>query len=199
MVYGVKQSEAGFTLIELLIAMAIFGMSLTIIIGGIINVMNLHNQAMAANYSQDNARHAIDAVVQAVRDSSGSTAPVIGVDASGADLDTLCLDVASGPKQFFAVVGGVLQRSNGCTSPTGTVDVTGAGLFGAKLVLFKVKPMIATTPPGQKSELEIKVTFANDNNTSTTNLATHTTQCGTSVAQRSFCSVVTLTAGATPR
>ena len=108
----VKDTEAGFTLIELLMAMAIFSFMLMIVVIGFINVVHIHNQAVAANIAEDNARTAMDELVRAVRTSNG-------VLPSAAN--TLCLtNTSSGGETIYYVAHpfpltplvGVLTRAN---------------------------------------------------------------------------------------
>ncbi len=96
MIINIRRQD-GFTLIELLVAMTVFSFMLLIIVVGFINIVRLHNQALAANLAQDNARTAMDTMVQAVRDSTGIVRPTAGSST------VLCLNSSAGPMQAYYV------------------------------------------------------------------------------------------------
>src|SRR5205823_262577 len=104
--------DRGFTMIELLMAMALFSFFLLIVVAGFLNVVRAHNQAIATNAAQDNARVAMDTLVQAVRDSAGVNDP-----APNTTSNMLCLADAGGvDKQYWVqTVAGVktLMRGDG--------------------------------------------------------------------------------------
>ena len=185
--------ERGFTMIELLIAMALFSFFLLIVVAGFLNVVRAHNQAIATNAAQDNARVAMDALVQAVRDSAGVITPAPNTTST-----TLCLADSSGVNREYWVqaVSGVqtLMRGDGCVFPPGaplnqvaiTSPSNNVAVFSAKNT-----SSISTNP---KSEVELSVTVSSSNGT-----ATAGTSCNNNNADRVFCSVVTLSSGAVAR
>jgi prepilin-type N-terminal cleavage/methylation domain-containing protein len=184
----VRKSD-GFTMIELLVAMAVFSFMLLIIVVGFINIVRLHNQALASNTSQDNARTAMDELVRAVRDSAGVVTPAPGVPAN-----TLCLANASGPQRVYYLNGGILYRADDCTSRVNAVAVTSTAVQVANFVAT-VKTAGASI---LKPQVELTVTIATTGNGTTTGSGA-SIACGPSTADRTFCSVVTLTSGAVPR
>jgi prepilin-type N-terminal cleavage/methylation domain-containing protein len=183
--------NAGFTMIELLVAMAVFSFMLLIIVVGFINIVRLHNQAIASNIAQDNARSALAELVRGVRDSAGVVTPAPGVPAH-----QLCLDNASGPQQLYYVnpVTKVLYRADNCASPTNAQALTSPSV--------QVSDFTATVKTSGanivKPQVELSVTVATTGNNTTTGSGT-TIACGPSNADRTFCSTVTLTSGAVPR
>jgi prepilin-type N-terminal cleavage/methylation domain-containing protein len=190
-------SEAGFTLIELLVAMAVFSFMLLIIVVGFMNVVRLHDQALASNVAQDNARGAMEELVRAVRDSAGVVTPVPGTPSS-----TLCLASANGPQQYYwvksVVVSGVttnmLYRGDGCTaSPSNQRPLTSNSVQVANF-RATVKTSGAKIV---KPQVEMTVTIASNNGTTTGSGAS--IACGPSNSSRAFCATVTLTSGAVPR
>jgi type II secretory pathway pseudopilin PulG len=184
-------------MIELLVAMSVFSFMLLIIVVGFINVVRLHNQALASNAVQDNARSAMDELVRAVRNSAAVVTP----NAVGAPSSTLCLANASGPQQKFYLVTGpaptfykTLYQGDNCTAaPSNTRALTSAGV--------NVADFAATLDTGGagivKPEVRITVTVASNNGTTTGSGAT--VACNNSNADRQFCSTMTLTSGAVPR
>jgi prepilin-type N-terminal cleavage/methylation domain-containing protein len=188
---GVKQrmDSAGFTMIELLVAMTVFSFMLMIIVVGFMNVVRLHNSALASNMAQDNARTAIDELVRAVRDSATVIAPTTVNTASG----TLCLASAKGVQQVYYLNAGVLTRADDCTTKTNPVAITSSSV--------SVTNFAATLRTGGpaivKPEVELTVTVGSANGTTTGSGAN--IKCGPTNAEREFCSVVTLTSGAVPR
>lgn len=175
-------------MIELLVAMAVFSFMLLIIVVGFINIVKLHNQAIASNIAQDNARTAMDELVRAVRDSAGVVTPAPGVPAN-----RLCLANASGPQQVYYISGGQLFRADNCTAPTGATAITTTSVQIANF-LATVKTAGTNIV---KPQVEMTITVASNNGT-TTGVGASVT-CGTSNRDRQFCSVVTLTSGAVPR
>jgi prepilin-type N-terminal cleavage/methylation domain-containing protein len=184
---GLRKSD-GFTMIELLVAMAVFSFMLVIIVVGFINIVKMHNQALASNMSQDNARTAMDELVRSVRDSTGVVTPAPGVPSS-----TLCLANASGPQNTYYVTGGILYRASDCASRANPVAVTNSSV--------QVANFIATVKTAGadilKPQVELTITVASNNGTTTGSGAT--VACGPSSADRAFCSAITLTSGAVPR
>jgi prepilin-type N-terminal cleavage/methylation domain-containing protein len=185
--------QRGFTLIELLIAMAIFSFFLLIVVAGFLNVVRAHNHAIADNAAQDNARVAMDTVVQAVRDSAGVTNP--GPDSTS---NTLCLADPTGVDKEYWVqtVGGVetLMKGDGCTYP-GTPPLNQVAITSPSnnVAVFSARntSSINTNP---KTEVELTITVSSSNGT-----ATAGTSCNSNNEDRVFCSVVTLSSGAVAR
>lgn len=188
---GVKWriDSAGFTMIELLVAMTVFSFMLVIIVVGFMNVVRLHNSALASNVAQDNARTAIDELVRAVRDSATVVSPTV-VDATS---NSLCLASAKGVQQIYYLNAGALTRADDCTTRANPVAITSTSVnvtnFGATLR--------TGGPAIVKPEVELSVTVGSANGTTTGSGAN--IKCGPSNAEREFCSVVTLTSGAVPR
>lgn len=181
--------EGGFTLIELMVAMAVFSFMLLIIVVGFINVVKLHNQALASNTAQDNARTAIDELVRAVRDSAGVVSPVPGTPAN-----TLCLANANGPQRvYYLTSAGVLMRADDCTARNNAVALTSTAV---RVTHFEATVTSAGTLI-VKPQVELTLTVASNNGTTTGSGAA--VACGPSNANRTFCSTVTLTSGAVPR
>jgi prepilin-type N-terminal cleavage/methylation domain-containing protein len=183
-----RKDERGFTMIELLVAMAVFSFMLLIITVGFINIVRLHNQAIASNIAQDNARTAMDELVRAVRDSSDVLTPAAGVPAN-----RLCLASASGPQQLYYLNANRLYRADNCTTPTNVTALTSTSVQVASF-LATVK---TAGPNIVKPQVEMTITVASNNGTTTGTGASVT--CGTSIRDRQFCAVVTLTSGAVPR
>jgi prepilin-type N-terminal cleavage/methylation domain-containing protein len=180
---------AGFTLIELILAMAVFSGALLIIVGGFLNIMRLSNQSISFNVAQDNARKAMDDVVATIRSSSSTVAPT----ATAGVLGTLCLRSSKGPDQYYDVVAGRLRRSNNCSTPSGSVFLTQSNMRVQQFV-----PIITDTglAGGSRPQINITMTVSSAAGTTGTGAAT---KCVADVVQRTFCSVVTINSGATPR
>jgi prepilin-type N-terminal cleavage/methylation domain-containing protein len=190
----VTTRQAGFTLVELVVAMAVFSMMLLIVVVGFMNIVRLHNAALASNMAQDNARAAMDDMVRAVRDSSGtSTPPTLGPNG------TLCLKYTTGPMQYYytRVVAGVrsLYKSDGCgTIPGANERALTNSYVNVNYFQAQVTSSGATIV---KPEIQMTLLVGSSNGTTTnTGLAT---VCNNNNADRAFCSVVKLTSGATPR
>jgi prepilin-type N-terminal cleavage/methylation domain-containing protein len=185
--------EDGFTLIELLIAMTVFSFMLLIVMAGFINIVHLHNQALASNVAQDNARTAMDEVVQAVRDSYSVVEPLpLGTS------NQLCLQKANSAQELIwvdAAAGGILKRGDNCASPTNVRAISSNAVkfypngFSAKIL----NASSATVKP----EVEISMTVASSNGTAP--LVGGVPKCGPTAADRTFCSVVDITSLAVPR
>lgn len=178
---------AGFTLIELLLAMAVFSFMLLIIVVGFMNIVRLHNQAVASNQAQDSARAAMDELVMAVRDSGGVSILPTG---------ELCLAGTTGqPKQYY-LSGSVLNRAGGCgpSKPNPqqvTSDVVRVSEF---------RPEIETSGAGvTKAQVKITLTVGSANGTTNVNPQTGKLECGPSQSDRTFCAIVTLTSQAVQR
>jgi prepilin-type N-terminal cleavage/methylation domain-containing protein len=194
---SVKSNESGFTLIELIVAMAVFSFMLLIIVVGILNIIRFHDSAIASNVAQDNARTAMDEVVQAVRNSSQ-----VNFDAA-TNPGQLCLSRSAGSLAFYYVSGGVLyRRDNSCTntSPTGASAITTGGTCSSGFGVC-VRDFTATRRTSGsnvlKPEVDISITVGSSNGT-TTGLGAATT-CANNNAARQYCSVITLKSGAVPR
>src|SRR5258705_7656478 len=96
-----EMSEQGFTLVELLMAMAVFSFMLLIVVVGFMNIVHLHNQAIASNMAQDNARTVMDEMVRAVRDSQGVITTTPG------PFGTVCLgSPTAGQERYYYVQTG---------------------------------------------------------------------------------------------
>jgi prepilin-type N-terminal cleavage/methylation domain-containing protein len=186
----VRVKQDGFTLVELVIAMAVFSFMLLIITAGFMNIVRMHNMAIASNYAQDNARTAMDELVRAVRD---STTMAVTNDAGGTGLDELCVSDATGSKKVYYVQSKVLYRATGCPSP-GTNKQAITNSYVAVKFISAAPTNDASLP---KPAYEITLTVGSDN--STTGGAGTATTCTGNAQSRQFCSVVTLTSGAVPR
>ena len=180
--------QAGFTLIELIMAMAIFSLMLLIIVGGFINIVKLHNHAMALNSAQDNARSAMDQLTQAIRGSSPGIQPDAGAGT------TLCLQTGPGVQVIFYVSGGVLYRANDCVNRLSPQPLT-----NTHVRVTDFKPVVVTTTgsAGSRYDVELSLTVATSN--STTSGSGEAVQCNVGGITNSYCAVVTLKSGATPR
>ncbi|HEY6737131.1 MAG TPA: prepilin-type N-terminal cleavage/methylation domain-containing protein [Candidatus Saccharimonadia bacterium] len=190
---GPSLRQAGFTLIELILAMAVFSMMLLIIVNGFITVVHLHNSAMALNDAQDNARSAMDQVTQAVRNASPTADPVVqGSAPVGA---TLCLQSDTGPEVIFYVTGTTLYRADGCTARLNQQALTNANVM---VTNFDPTVIHATGSAGSKADVEVSLTVATNNGT-TNGAPGEAVQCGVGTSTQTFCSVVTLKSGVTPR
>ncbi len=180
-------------MIELLVAMAVFSFMLLIIVVGFINVVKLHNQALASNIAQDNARTAMAELVRGVRDSTG----VVGAPGAGPN-GTLCLADASGvPKYYYTRLVGTVRtlfRGDNC----GAIPAANEQAITNSSV--NVTNFVATVdslgPAIVKPEVKLTVTVGSSNGTTT---AGPIPTCNNNNADRQFCAVVTLTSGAVPR
>jgi prepilin-type N-terminal cleavage/methylation domain-containing protein len=183
------RAEDGFTLIELLIAMTVFSFMLLIVLAGFINIVHLHNAALASNIAQDNARTAIDEVVQAVRDSHAVVEP-----APLGSSTQLCLQKANSAEELIWVTGGgILQRGDGCATPTNVRKISAEAVSVSG---FTTRILNASSPT-VKPEVEIAMTVASANNT--TQLVAGVPVCGPTAAERTFCAVVNVSSLAVPR
>jgi prepilin-type N-terminal cleavage/methylation domain-containing protein len=181
-------ASAGFTLIELLMAMTIFSFMLLIIVVGFMNIVRLHNQAVASNQAQDSARTAMNELVRAVRDSGGVTT------ATTIPSGLMCLASTTGQPQQYYVQTGSLKRADGCGAPYANPhQITSDGVQ-----VSDFSPVIETSGPDiTKSQVKISITVGSANGTTTGSGAN--LQCGPSAADRTFCATVTLTSEAVQR
>lgn len=179
--------ERGFTLVELLVAMSVFSFLLVIVVVGFVNVVRMHNQAVASNMAQDNARTAMNELVRAVRDSAGV------VSVTGGPTGTLCLESLTGQQRIYYVQTNVLMRADNCTTRTNPQSITSSAVR-----VSNFDPVIGSSGPTVvKPVVQLAVTVGSNNGTTTgvgASLA-----CGNSNADRTFCGVVTLTSAAVPR
>jgi len=186
MSHDMRNTEAGFTLVELLVAMAIFSFMLLIVVSGFINIVHIHNQAVAANIAQDNARTAMDELVRGVRTSNGVLPSAAG---------TLCLtNTSNGQQILYYVAGGILNRADSprCTAPGVNVQA-----ITSSIVSVTSFSAVVGTVGVPKPEVNIALTVASNNGTTSGTGAT--VKCGPTAADRTFCSAITLTSGAVPR
>jgi prepilin-type N-terminal cleavage/methylation domain-containing protein len=191
---SLKMPQTGFTLVELVVAMAVFSFMLLIVMGGFINIIRLHNAALANNAAQDNARTAMDDMVKAVRDSTGVALPP-----TAGPTGTLCLQYTTGPQQYYytRVVNGVtgLFRSDGCAAIPGPNE---RAITNGYVNVDYFQAQVQTSGAAiVKPEVQLKVVMGSANGT--TARSGLTTKCNNNSYDRVFCSVVTLTSGATPR
>ena len=183
-----RAGEQGFTLIELLVAMSVFSFMLVIVVVGFINIVHLHDQAIASNIAQDNARTAMDEMVRAVRDSQGIITPTAG------PLGTVCVgSPTAGQERYYYVNAGVLYRSDNCTTHANPEAVTSNVVKVSNFVVT----VQSTGPTVVKPVVQITVTVGSNNGTTTGSGAS--LACNGSNSDRTFCSIVTLTSGAVPR
>lgn len=190
---AITARESGFTLIELMLAFAVFGFMLLIVVAGFINVVRLHNEALASNNAQDSARTAMDTMVQAVRNSSGIVFPAN----QGAAASTLCVASSSGPDTGFYVdsTTQILYEASNCSAPyTNPVPLTSGN---EQAYLQSTLESSDSGDPQWKPEVELKLVVSSNNGTTTGSGVG--TQCANDAADHEFCSVVTLTTGAEPR
>lgn len=202
------KNQQGFTLVELLVAMAVFSFVLVIIVVGFMNIVTIHNAALASNQAQDSVRSAMDEMVQAVRDSTGvqsiqNDAPPGVTGALGPNFDVVCLNNATGgPKEYF-VAGSPRQlweRDGICdTTPPPTAADTPLTSTDEEVQGFQVKqvpdPSVTGLPPTWKPQVEITISLGSANGT----ISGGSTSCNANAADRAYCSTATLTSGATPR
>jgi prepilin-type N-terminal cleavage/methylation domain-containing protein len=194
-----SSQQAGFTMIELLMSMTVFSFMLLIITAGFVNIVNIHNQAIAANVSQDNASSAIDILVKAVRDSSGPVFPtVVGTPAA-----TLCLSAPSGGDQEYFVrktvspTEAILYRGDNCLGNSGP-HPNELALTSTAVQVSNFQATLMTGGPNGvilKPEVNLSLTVSTNNGTT----AGGGSSCIADNGDRAFCSVVTLTSGAVPR
>jgi prepilin-type N-terminal cleavage/methylation domain-containing protein len=184
-----QNGERGFTLVELLVAMSVFSFMLVIVVVGFINIVHLHNQALASNAAQDNARAGMDELVRAVRDSAGVVSTTPGPNGR------LCLASPTGQQRVYYLVGGVLTRADNCAAPVaGTI----ASITSSAVTVSNFAAVVQSTGPKVvKPVVQLTLTLGSSNGTTTGTGAALT--CGTSNSARTFCSTVTLTSGAVPR
>jgi prepilin-type N-terminal cleavage/methylation domain-containing protein len=202
--------QRGFTLIELLVAMAVFSFLLLIIVVGFMNIVSVHNAAVASNQAQDSARAAMDELVQAVRNSEGAVTPIpTGVapgitGALGGNFAVLCLNSNSGgPKEYFvaSLSGGpnqLFERDGaGCSATAVSASDTPLTSTDNAVTYFGVQQYTDTSKQGWKPELQITLALGSSNGTTNGNGLSN--QCNANTADRQYCSTVTLTSGASPR
>ena len=186
MMRQIRKAQARFTLVELLVAMSIFSFMLLIVVSGFINIVHIHNQAVAANISEDNARKAMDELVRGVRTSNGVLPSAAG---------TLCLtNTSNGQQIIYYVVGGILTRADSpqCTPPGVNVQA-----ITSSIVSVTSFSAVVGTIGVPKQEVNLALTVASNNGT-TSGVGVNV-QCGTTSSDRTFCSAITLTSGAVPR
>lgn len=190
------QTENGFTMIELLVAMTVFSFMLLIISIGFINVVKVHNAAIAANLTQDSSNSAMQAMVQAVRNSAG-IASIVPNPLNTAYGDQLCLKT-SGVNQLYLInTSQVLERydtDNACTSRSAGQPLTSASNVQATFFKATIETTGTTI---KKPEVSLSLTVASGNGTTTGSGAT--VSCADDNQARAFCSFMTLTSGAEPR
>lgn len=176
-------ANSGFTLIELLMAMAVFSLMLLIVVSGILNIMRVRNQTLAANATQDSARAAMNELVRAVRDSTS-------VEATSGVAGTLCLTKAGGSTAYYHVdpATKALLRESVCGATAGTVALTGSNVAVAQF-----NPVVEVDGPIKKA-LKITLTLESANGT-----ANGSGACINDYSSRQFCSAVTITSGAVSR
>jgi len=180
--------SAGFTLIELLMAMTVFSFMLLIIVSGFMNIVRLHNQAVASNQAQDSARTAMNELVRAVRDSGGVTS------ATTLPTGQMCLASTTGQPQQYYIESGSLKRADGCGVPRANPHQ----ITSDAVQVSNFSPVIETSGPEiTKSQVKISITLGSANGTTTGTGAN--LQCGPSTADRTFCATVTLTSEAVQR
>lgn len=177
--------QQGFTLIELLLAMAVFSFMLLIVIAGFMNIVHMHNSAVASNQAQDNARAALDELVLSVRDSGGIS--VVG--------GVLCLDSTTGTPKHYYVENGALKRADGCN--TGA-KVNPHQITSDAVKVYVFTPVIESGAGVTKAQVKLSLTVGSANGTVVVPPSGPPT-CGNSTADRTFCSVITLTSEAVQR
>lgn len=193
--------QRGFTLIELLMAMAVFSFMLSIVVVGFLTVVNIHNEALASNQSQDSARAAMDTLVQAVRDSTNlptiTNAAAPGI--TNANFDVLCLQSPTGFEDYY-VTGNPAQIVSGSVTNCGDTvptNVTPVTSNAEKVSYFRAVQQTSSAQPNWRPEIELTLTLGSSNGT--TNGTGTGLACNNNNADRVFCSTATLTSGAVPR
>jgi prepilin-type N-terminal cleavage/methylation domain-containing protein len=200
--------DQGFTLIELLLAMAVFSFMLLIIVVGFINIVRIHNSAIASNLTQDSANAGMNAVVNAVRDSAGVVSMTYNTNALGEQYATnLCLYSKGGAQEIIylkniAPVGGASQyqltRADGCAAKNNQVALTSVTVTVP--YFYVIQKTSSPGVPNFKPELQITLKVASKSTTSVlTALSGPNVGCRNNNYEREFCSVVTLTSGAISR
>jgi prepilin-type N-terminal cleavage/methylation domain-containing protein len=190
------QTQNGFTMIELLVAMAVFSFMLLIISVGFINVVKVHNAAIAANLTQDSSNSAMQAMVQAVRDSEGIVS-IVTNPLNSTYGDQLCLKTSGVNQVYLINTSQVLERydsNSTCTSRSAGQPLTAATNVQATYFKATVETTGATIT---KPEVSLALTVASGNGTTTGSGAT--VSCANNNQDRAFCSFMTLTSGAEPR
>lgn len=188
-------NQSGFTLVELTLSMALFSFMLLIITLGFINIVQLHDAALASDQVQDNARSAMDELVQGVRNSAGIVTPTtIGLPST-----TICVANNSGTQQIYYVNQKILYRTNDCATNINWTSVEPANTVALTNVGVQVSNFDATVETGgvgiTEQEVQFNLTVASDNGTTNST----GTACANNNSQRAFCAVVSLTSGAVPR
>jgi len=184
-----QKDERGFTLVELLVAMSVFSFMLVIIVVGFVNIVHLHNEAIASNIAQDNARTGMDELVRGVRASSGVVSTTPGP--SG----TVCLSSPqAGQNQIYYLNAGVLMRASNCATKTNPTAITSSSVVVSNFAVT----VQSTGPKIVKPVVQITVTVGTAGNGTTVG-AGASLACGNTNSDRTFCSVVTLTSAAVPR
>lgn len=178
--------QSGFTLIELMLAMAVFSFMLLIIISGFINIVHMHNQAVASNQAQDSARTAMDELVLSVRDSAGVSV------VNGA----LCLGSSAGQPKHYYVEGGALKRADGCDT---TPKVNPHQITSDAVKVFSFTAVEESGAAVAKKQVKLSLTVGSANGTVQQLSPTSTPACGPTSADRTFCGIVTLTSEAVQR
>lgn len=185
--HKMQTTQAGFTLVELLVAMAIFSFMLLIVVSGFINIVHIHNQAVAANIAEDNARTAMDELVRGVRTSNGVLPSTPG---------TLCLTNTTNGQQilYYVDINFILKRADSrqCTVPGVNVQAITSSIVSVTNFSAVVETVGVPRP-----EVGMSLTVASNNGTTSGSGAT--VSCGPSTADKTFCSVITLNSGAVPR
>jgi prepilin-type N-terminal cleavage/methylation domain-containing protein len=192
-------SDKGFTLIELLVAMTVFNFMLLIIVTGFTNIIQIHNSAIASNVSQDNARTAMDTIVQAVRDSKGVIVPSAATPPS----NVLCLSTTSGQRMYHTKLVAatasppvpqhtVLYVGDNCAGTINDVALTNPSVTVSDFSVSNPAPASVLKPV-----LTISMTVASNNGT--TSGSGSGILCQNQKTARAFCSVVTLKSGAVAR
>lgn len=185
-------------------AMAVFSFMLLIIVVGFMNVVTIHNRALASNQAQDSARAAMDTLVQAVRDSSDlptiQSASLPGI--TNANYDVLCLKSPSGFVDYY-VKGSPAQILSasipvcGDTNPAHLSNIVPVTSNAEKVSYFHAVQQTNSSQPDWRPEIELTLTLGSSNGT--TNGTGTSLACNNNNADRSFCSTATLTSGAVPR
>jgi prepilin-type N-terminal cleavage/methylation domain-containing protein len=189
-----SHGESGFTMIELLVAMTVFSFMLLIIAIGVINVVRLHNQAVASNLVQDSASAAMQGLVQAVRDSKGVTSIIANPD-NPLWGNLMCVQSNGGAEQAYWIHANVLTRADDCSALINQQPFTAASVVKATYFTASVD---STGPKITKPEVHFSLTMGSGNGLPA-NPTGPNVQCIDDNGYREFCAVETLTSGATPR